>query len=135
MTLAEQPMMIVGSVLGLILAYGIVSSLLRRREGEGIEIFAERTGQRITAAFRGIFTTARVAVFTAFSVLMIALQEGSHLLGEVGWYVGEVPVLASNVVAAGLGYLTIRGDLALGATEYAILVMVGIGIGVVIDKS
>jgi len=129
------PMMVVWGILGLILAYGIFSSFLRRSEGEGLEIFAERTGQRITAAFRGIFTTARVTAFTIFAILTVALEEGSFLLTQISGFIADVPMLASNVVAGGLAYLTLSGDLALGAREYAILVLVGIGIAVVIDKS
>lgn len=118
-----------------VLLYGIIGSVLSRREGESYEITAERAGQRIEGAFRGIFTTTRVAFFTGFSVLIIALEEGAMFVTMVGDWLANAPMVVSNIVGVGLAYLTLDGWLAIGAEEFAILAFVTLILGVIVSKS
>lgn|GEM_PF-1939661 len=106
------------------------------RAGSGArtaESVAERLENRVEGLFETYITIGRIAASVGVAVLYYLFSEGGVLAGEIGGYLSNAPLVASNIVTGILGYLSLGGSIpyldsipllgSLAAGEFAVLVI------------
>lgn len=104
------------------------------RAGSGArtaESVADRLEGRVEALFETYITIGRITASLALAVLYYLFAEGGVLAGEIGGYLSDAPLVASNIVTGILGYLSLGGSIpyldaipllgSLAAGEFAVL--------------
>ena len=123
-----------------ILSWWIIDIRFIKRSGVKAETVAKRVGSRTEDLLEEWLSVGRVLVITGIGVSAIILDQIGMIGGEIASYAAEVPYLAADVLAIGIGYLSLGGELpVVGGVDFiagidpgAYLIITGAILGVAV---